>query len=189
MGYLGRLWGRLRRDAVPWARDNIGWSLIASFAPLVLAYAKDRRENLDRAVLHSALWFYFIALCAYAAFQIGKAASKLDAEREKTIVSLRGKLGSYVVVGPLRPDDPKIEAEFSDDRAYKSRTASLTLVNHGRSPARMVSIAPLLLEKRIVLFPQVEQGLAPNASTRFVPEVGDQWGYDSHADLVCALSE
>jgi hypothetical protein len=176
MGYPGRLWRCLRRDAVPWARDNIAWSFIASFAPLLLAYLRDRRENLDRTVLHSALWFYFIAFCAYAAIQIAKAAFNLDARQEKTILSLRGKLESYVVVGPLMPSDPKIEAEFSDDRAYQSRTASLTLVNRGRRPARMVGIAPLVPENRIIFFPRVEQSIGPDASTRFVAEVGDQWG-------------
>jgi hypothetical protein len=96
---------------------------------------------------------------------------------------------SRIMVTALREDDPRLEVEFRDDRQYQPRTASLVLTNRGSREALRIQIRPIQLRERVIEFPSFQDRLAASASARFVPEVGDQWGFDSHHDFIRALSE
>lgn len=97
-----------------------------------------------------------------------------------------------IITGLHSNDDPRIEVSFVDERKEViavQHSAALELKNKGNSDALWVRIAPLKLRKRILYFHDVSDAIAPTDYRRFHAEVGDQWGYDSHHDLIRAMSE
>ena len=92
----------------------------------------------------------------------------------------------------LYEDDPIMVATFIDERKELlavSHSAALELKNHGKSAAYWIHVHPLKLRARTLYFPHVSDSIAPTDYRRFHAEVGDQWGYDSHHDLIRAMSE
>ena len=189
MEYLRRLWCVLRKDSVPWARDNLGVASIMAIAPALAVALLDHTRVIDWAVIRAALFLYLGSFLVYAAYHLFRAIRKVDAGHLAEISFLRRAIHSQVAITDLRDDDPRIEAEFADERVFQPHTASLILINRGSRPARMVRIAPIRFTARIAEFPGTVESMRKDASNRFTPELGGQWGFDSHADLIRALSE
>jgi hypothetical protein len=158
-------------------------------APPICVFLNEPRHPIDWSVIDAALWLYLAAFVGYLALQLVRTARKLDDEKNREIAKLKLRLEGQVSVSALREGDPRIEVEFSDERKFQARTASLTVVNRGARPARMVRIHPLKLGTRTIEFPGFSETIGPDESARFAPELGSQWGYDSHSDFVRAMSE
>ncbi len=189
MAYWSRFLHALSKDSVPWARDNILVAGAMAVIPAFLIYLLDQKHSIDWELVRTALWLYLIMFLAYAAYHVTRTAKKLDSDLVSEINRLRHVLAKTVAVSGLLPDDPRIEAKFLDERASGDRCGSLSLINRGSEAAEMIRVLPIKLIARTLIFPHVEAYLPTLAAARFTPQVGDQWGYDSHHDFVRALSE
>jgi hypothetical protein len=143
----------------------------------------------ERGAYWSITWPYLAVFAIYLMINGFRAVPKLDSDLRKEIALLQTHLAAHVVVTGLDKSDPKLEAEFLDERALGDKTSSLLLTNRGSGTAYMVRIFPLKLKERTLGFPQFVEILEASNSARFEPFVGEQWGYDSHHDFVRALSE
>ncbi|MGC2161995.1 MAG: hypothetical protein WA634_08820 [Silvibacterium sp.] len=187
--YLRRFGLALWQDAVPWARDNILWAALMAVLPAITVYFRSPQHSIDWTMIRAALWLYLAVLTIYLLIHGLRAARKLDSELLKQIAFLQTQLAGQVVITGLDKSDPKIEAEFVDERVFGDKSSSLRLTNRGDGAAYMVRVFPLKLTKRTLTFPYFAESLEGSNSARFTPFVGEQWGYDSHHDFVRALSE
>jgi hypothetical protein len=187
--YLRRFGVALRRGATRWARDNIIFAGMMLVAPPILVYARAPKYPIDWVMIRTALWLYLSALTIYLIFHCLKTIRKLDDENIQTIAKLNAKLTTEVVITDLLDSDPRVEAEFVDERSLGDKSSSLLLTNRGVHAAHMVRVLPIKLKERTLIFPHIEEIIDPSATARFAPFVGRQWGYDSHSDLVRAMSE
>ena len=64
--YLVLFRRRLNKECSVWARDNIGWSLVLSVAPLAAGWLIQRR-SIDVRTLVPTFWIYGITILGYAA--------------------------------------------------------------------------------------------------------------------------
>jgi hypothetical protein len=186
MDYASRFIKVLWQDAKPWARDNIGWSLVIAIAPPLTAYFRDRHAVDWKMFWTTTKIYAFAALIYLLCF---RTASKLDAERVKLIGELKTQLGSSVVITDLQDGDPRIEPAFVDGRKSLEGVELLELKNRGSGIAYAIRINPLKLRKRTVYFPTVSESIHPTDFRHFFAEVGDQWGYDRNRNLIQAMSE
>jgi hypothetical protein len=176
-----------------WLRD-VAFGACVNLATLLLSVYTNLISKSDwaknwRLLILVIVAPYSVAIVVHVMWKIRGSVIALHYESKDLIDRLNLKLASQVVVTEIKDGDPVIVAEFKDERAYESRTASIILTNRSSATAKMVRILPIPLRSRTVMFPYVAESVSPGASERFMPEVGDQWGYDSHADFVRALSE
>jgi hypothetical protein len=79
--YYTRFWKRFRKDATPWARDNILWGVIVLVGPLVAARLLHRHLLIDWELVYTTLGLYAVASMIYAAVHVCRVPKKLDIER------------------------------------------------------------------------------------------------------------
>ena len=56
--YRIRFWRRFRKDAIPWARDNIFWGVFMLVAPLAAASVLNRQLHIDWELFYTTLFLY-----------------------------------------------------------------------------------------------------------------------------------
>jgi hypothetical protein len=78
--YYRRFWGRLRKDAAPWARDNIAFAGFMFLAPTVAVYIHDRNHSIDWDLIRTTLWIYLGALTIYLGYHAIRTPWKLSLE-------------------------------------------------------------------------------------------------------------
>ncbi len=72
---------RFFKDASPWVRDNIGWSLIVFIVPPLAAYFRDRHAPMDWVLIKNSLVLYGFALLVYVLAYLRLTAKNLDHDR------------------------------------------------------------------------------------------------------------
>jgi hypothetical protein len=87
--YYRRVWRRFRKDAVPWARDNIVWGIVVLAVPLLVVYIRKPTAPIEWDIIKATIWLYAIALVAYALLHLCLVPAKLDADREEAEKELR----------------------------------------------------------------------------------------------------
>ena len=189
MDYFRRLVTLLWKNAAPWARDNIVLAAVMVILPPVVVIFRDRKHEIDWSIIRTSGSLYLLVFACYLLFQVIRTIERLDSQHMLEIRNFKTILASQIVISPLEHDDPIIEACFIDLREQTPRAACLRLTNRGVRDAKMIRIHPLRLIKRTVTFPETDESLKTNESSSFMPEVGEQWGYDSHHDLIRAMSE
>jgi len=80
--YYTRFWKRFRRDATPWARDNVLWGVVVLVVPPIAAYLRDRHKEIDWVLVKNALLLYAFAFAVYILAYLRLTARKPDDERE-----------------------------------------------------------------------------------------------------------
>ena len=110
--YYGRFFRRLVKDAIPWARDNIGFAGFMLFAPLVVVYFYDRNHAIDWELVETTLWTYSVTLGVYLAYHFARTPWKLDAERSQDLQRARDDEAASQarIVESMRKPDPRGEA-------------------------------------------------------------------------------
>ncbi len=190
MGYWKVFFGRMFRESTAWARDNLFWAAVMALVPAIAVYLRNRHHLIDWDVVWTAAWLYALAAIMYFAYHFLRTMQRMDGDHIQATNILKSKLETQVAITDLLADDPRLEAEFVDERAHgDSNIASLRVTNRGKLTAYLVRVAPIKLRARMLVFQTITDSLDESLSARFAPFVGVQWGYDSHCDLLRALSE
>jgi hypothetical protein len=79
--YPKRFWKRLRKDAIPWVRDNIFSGLAVLTLPLVFVKVSNPLEPIDWTLVKATVALYALALAAYVFACLSATAKNLDEER------------------------------------------------------------------------------------------------------------
>jgi len=119
--YYTRFWKRFRKDATPWARDNIIWGVIVFVGPPLAAYLRDPHTQIDWVLFKNTLLLYAFAFSIYVLFHLCRTPRKLDADRAireqglSTIIAERDQ-----IIASLSAKPKRTPAEQHDyDRAKK----------------------------------------------------------------------
>lgn len=169
--YYGRFLARLRKDATPWARDNIGFAALMLVAPPLAVYLRDPSHPIDWGLVKTTLWIYLVALGIYVGYHAVRTPWKLSLEPAKppTVgldVSIRELAESVldfiyerVKHAPLQPQspytsilafsvlDPKDQSDYSQAHAAFNKYERETLDVYGYKFARRVVAAVTELRK------------------------------------------
>lgn len=78
--YLRRYFSRLKEDAEPWARDNIGWALVMLITPPIAVLIREPAHEIDWTLVRTTLWIYAIAFGVYLLIHAIRTVWKLDRE-------------------------------------------------------------------------------------------------------------
>jgi hypothetical protein len=84
-GYYGRFFGRLRRDAWEWPRDNIFLAFAMVVVPPVAVWLRDPTHAPDWAVIKVTGWIYLSILIAYLIVHAARTPWKLDADQSDAL--------------------------------------------------------------------------------------------------------
>lgn len=79
--YYRRLLRYLDKEAAPWARDNIGVSLLLFIGPIIAVFIARGTTSIDWRMVVTTLWFYAVALVGYLVFHFIRAPWKLANEQ------------------------------------------------------------------------------------------------------------
>jgi hypothetical protein len=90
--FFFRVWKRLWKDAVIWARDNIGWAAMMAVLPPIVAYLRDPNQSVDWLLLRTTLWLYVAVLVVYIAINFFRSIWKLDTERAEAIGEIQHQI-------------------------------------------------------------------------------------------------
>jgi hypothetical protein len=90
--YYLRFWKRFRKDAAPWARDNILWGIVVLIVPPLAVYLRDPHAQIDWGVIKSALLLYASTFAIYIVLHLRRTARKLDEDREVNEQLLTSKI-------------------------------------------------------------------------------------------------
>ena len=113
--YYRRWWLRFRKDATPWARDNILWGIIVLVVPPLAVYIRDPHVNIDWGVIRAALWLYGASFLLYVAVHACRVPKKLDDEREAAEKFLMAGIGeSKETIRQLTSTPKRTPAEQHD---------------------------------------------------------------------------
>lgn len=88
--YHARFWKRFRKDATPWARDNIVWGAVVLVVPPLAIYLHDPHAQIDWALIRTTIVLYVFALMVYILAHLGRTPKKLDLERDARETGLIG---------------------------------------------------------------------------------------------------
>jgi hypothetical protein len=124
--YYVRIWRRFRRDATPWARDNIFWGALALVIPPLFVYARDRHAPIDWNLLRAALWWYGFILLIYVLAHLCRVPLKLDQERNTREVVLEREISDRDATIKGLTERPKYSAAEQHD--YDTAKKSLQLL-------------------------------------------------------------
>jgi hypothetical protein len=88
--YSTRFWRRFRRDATPWARDNIVWGFVVLVAPPLAVYLHDPHAQIDWVLIRTTALLYLFAFMVYVLAHLARTPKKLDLERDARETALLG---------------------------------------------------------------------------------------------------
>jgi hypothetical protein len=80
--YYLRFWKRFRKDATPWARDNIVWGLAVLVIPPLAVYVHDPHAQIDWSVIKTGIGLYIFTAAIYILVHVGRIPKKLDDDRQ-----------------------------------------------------------------------------------------------------------
>jgi len=80
--FYGRFWKRFRKDATPWARDNILWATVL-VVPLIVGYFRHPHTHIDWGTIQDTLWLYGVTFPIYVLVHLCRIPKKLDDDREE----------------------------------------------------------------------------------------------------------
>lgn len=86
---------RLRKDATPWARDNILFAGLMVALPPLIAFVRNPSQSFDWGLFKTTLWLYVAAFGFYLVYQTAKAAWKVDTDRLQVIEGLQTTVATY----------------------------------------------------------------------------------------------
>lgn len=81
--YYTRFWKRFRKDATPWARDNIIWGVTVLVVPAVVAYLRDPHGQIDWVLIRNSLILYAFAFSVYILAYLRLTPKRLDDDRQE----------------------------------------------------------------------------------------------------------
>ncbi len=109
--YYTRFWKRFRKDAEPWARDNILWGIVVLIGPLLAARLLHRHLLVDWELVYTTLGLYAVAAVIYAAVHVCRVPKKLDTERGAREAALARGLSDYEQKIKERDDAIRAQSE------------------------------------------------------------------------------
>jgi hypothetical protein len=113
--YCTRFWRRLRKDAAPWARDNIFWGILVLVLPPLSIYLRDRHAQIDWGLIRTTLVLYAVAFAIYLLAHVGRIPKKLDVERDARETILLGRIAEQLETLRTLTEKPKrTPAELND---------------------------------------------------------------------------
>jgi len=142
--YSTRFWRRFRRDATPWARDNIVWGFVVLVGPPLAMYLRDRHAQIDWTLIRTTIALYIFALTVYILAYLCRTPKTLDIERDARETALLGDISDLNQMVKEREDTiralserPKRTAAVQHD--YDTAKKALQLVGEkGRVAMRHI---------------------------------------------------
>ena len=119
--YYTRFWKRLRKDATPWARDNIFWGAIVLVVPAIAIYVSNRHAAIDWGLIKTTLVLYAFSFCVYVFVHVCRTPKKLDDERSLREMLLNDK---------IQEREEKIGRITSTSETSESENAILEILKH-----------------------------------------------------------
>ena len=92
--YSKRFLQRLKQDAKPWARDNIGLAGVLAVAPIIVIFLRNHAYPVDWVLVRTTAMIYVVVFLVYLVFQAIRVPAKLDQDRIDQIRNLESERDS-----------------------------------------------------------------------------------------------